>query len=183
VSSSGVQKSIQSALAAAVSVNTLLDRPADGAAAMSFYGDSLRRTASRHDAWTAAHYARVVPRLGTSFWNNRAGQYAAPTVERPVERDHLATGTLRLCPQAQIVETPVAAAAHVITRPALTHPLLDGPVAYLSGVDVAPLLRRFPSHMTGLEIARCWVDLVPKQTAVSILAWLLNKGVVFHVED
>jgi flavin-dependent dehydrogenase len=183
VSSSGVQKSIQSALAAAVCVNTELCRQDQSAAARAFYRDSLRRTAHRHAAWTGAHYARVLQRFGTGFWSARAGPQEAPDSAPDVLGRHIATGTLQLCRQAQIADTPTVGARYVETRPALFHPHLEEPVAFLGGVDLAPLLRRFPSHMTGLEVARSWSDLVPTRTALSILAWLLKKGVVFHVGD
>ena len=183
VSSSGVQKSIQSALAAAICVNTELSRQDQSAAARAFYRDTLRRTSRRHAAWTGAHYARAMSRFGTGFWAARAGPQETPADAPDVLGRQIATGTLQLCKQAQIADTPTVGARYVETRPALFHPRLEEPVAFVGGVDLAPLLRRFPSHMTGMEIARSWSDLVPTQTALSILAWLLKKGVVFHVGD
>jgi class 3 adenylate cyclase/flavin-dependent dehydrogenase/tetratricopeptide (TPR) repeat protein len=68
ISSSGVQKAIQGALAAAVTANTLLRRPEARAAALEFYEASLRETAARHRRWAAGPLRR------------RRGDAAAPVL-------------------------------------------------------------------------------------------------------
>ena len=67
LSSSGVQKAIQTALAGAVVANTLIRKPESRAAAMGFYRDTLEQASTRHRAWAAAHYASVARRLGGTF--------------------------------------------------------------------------------------------------------------------
>src|SRR5206468_8030294 len=72
LSSSGVQKAIQSALAGAVVVNTLLRKPALREAAFRFYRESLGQASERHRRWAAEHYGTVAARNAASFWRDRA---------------------------------------------------------------------------------------------------------------
>ena len=64
ISSSGVQKAIQGALAGAVVADTLLRKPERADAAMSFYRGQLNDASERHRRWAAEHYAdgRRAPR-------------------------------------------------------------------------------------------------------------------------
>ncbi|MBM3480109.1 MAG: hypothetical protein FJX69_12970, partial [Alphaproteobacteria bacterium] len=80
ISSSGVQKAIQGALAGAVVANTLLRRPDDAPAAIAFYRDMLAEASRRHARWTAGHYATVSRGVRDAFWSARAGAGAADDV-------------------------------------------------------------------------------------------------------
>ncbi|QJF51037.1 flavin-dependent monooxygenase QhpG [Roseobacter ponti] len=180
VSSSGVQKSVQGALAGAICANTLLRRPQDAALAMAFYRDTLSRTSQRHEEWAAGYYHSVAERFPGPFWTPRAG---TPVAEPPPAAGvrELSTGTLRLAPELDVTDRPTLDTEYVVSRPTVTHPAFDGPVTYLSGVELAPLIRRFPGNKNGLQIADDWSDMVPVRTGMAILAWLLNHGGAEHV--
>ena len=180
VSSSGVQKSIQGALAGAICANTLLRRPEDAELAMSFYREMLERTSQRHREWTASHYRDVAKRFPGPFWTPRAGK-AEPKATPAAGALELSTGTLRLAPDLDITSTATLDAQYVVRRAAVTHPGFDGPVTYLNGIELAPLIRRFPGNKNGVQIAEIWSEIVPAQTGMAILAWLLNHGGAEHV--
>ncbi len=79
LSSSGVQKAIQSALSGLVVANTLLQRPGMTQAALQFYRSSLAEASERHFRWAASHYDRVASRGGGAFWHKRADHARRPT--------------------------------------------------------------------------------------------------------
>jgi hypothetical protein len=60
----------------------------------------------------------------------------------------------------------------------LRHPGLEGPVAYLGGWELAPLLRRLPAGRTPLQLAQSWSDSIPMKSILVITRWLLEKGIL-----
>jgi flavin-dependent dehydrogenase len=62
LSSSGVQKAIQNALAGAVVVNTLLRKLDSSAAALRFFRESVDTASNSHCRWAAGHYLQVAQR-------------------------------------------------------------------------------------------------------------------------
>lgn len=181
VSSTGVQKAIQTALAAAVTANTHLRRPGLADAATAFYESSLRATSERHRAWAAQYYAEAARHRGGAFWQSRAA--AAPAASGPVAQatEHsLATRPVWLAPGVELAEQPCLDGAFVTLKPAVRHPALEGPVAFLGGHELAPLLAGFPGGFTPVEIARAWSDRLPFQTGLAMLAWLANNGLLAH---
>jgi len=183
LSSSGVQKAIQTALSGAIVVNTLLHRPEAGEAAVRFYRDSLNEASARHASWAAGHYAAVAARHRDRFWTVRAGAAlpgaleAVPFVETPVltVADDVA---VRMSPDSRWDEVPCLGAQYVEVRPVLRHPGLDGPVAYVGGLALAPLLREVRPGMTARQLAQAWSPSVPPDTGLAIARWLTGHGVL-----
>jgi flavin-dependent dehydrogenase len=181
LSSSGVQKAMQTALAGAVVVNTLLRRPESSDAALAFYRESLAAASERHRRWAAAHYGAVATRGGGKFWQDRgAGSQSLPQPPSPAAlgESPLSEALVELSPQLEIVDLPCIEGEFVSVKPALHHPGLDGPVAYLGDWELAPLLRQLPAGMTPLQIARWWSSRVPLSSGLAIAGWLLGKGVL-----
>ena len=181
LSSSGVQKAIQSALAAAVVANTLLRTPAAGDAALRFYRANLADASARHCRWAAGHYGSVATRSGGRFWEDRAaGAESNPPalVRTSLDAYSLSTTRVELSRQLEFVELPCIAGDFVSVKPALRHPGLEGPVAYLGGWELAPLLRRLPVGLTPLEIAQSWSERIPLQCGLTIAGWLVNNGIL-----
>jgi flavin-dependent dehydrogenase len=180
LSSSGVQKAIQTALSGAIVANTLLRRPDSGAAARRFYLDSLRESAERHRAWAAGHYATAAAWRGGAFWVARAGEgYPAEAPGGAAPAAAIGDDVpVRLSAEAKWEERPCLGSEYVEIRPALRHPRLAGPVAYLGGHALAPLLRAAPSGMTTRQLADAWSGMLPRGTAVSIVRWLSGHGVL-----
>ena len=107
LSSSGVQKAIQSALAGSAVVNTLLQRPWAKALAWQFYRENLKEASVRHCAWARGHYARVAASRKARFWRERAEassppDFVPPRADGAVPLD----APLRLSPGVEIVERP-----------------------------------------------------------------------------
>ena len=181
LSSSGVQKAMQSALAAAIVTNTLLRMPASGGAALSFYRANLADASARHCRWTAGHYGTVAARSGGRFWEDRAAGAAPepPVLARtPLDAHALSATRVALSRQLEFVEVPCIDDEFVTLRQALRHPGLEGPVAYVGGWELAPLLRRLPAASTPLQIAQSWSDRMPLQSGVALAGWLYNNGIL-----
>jgi flavin-dependent dehydrogenase len=192
LSSSGVQKAIQSALAAAIVVNTMLRRPESSAIAMQFYRTTIEEAAARHRAWAASHYATVAARQGRRFWLDRAAEARAMTdavgpasapyrhIVRDADRQ---TRPLNVSPLLELVDLPCIDGEMVTTRTALRHPRIESPVAYLGGWELSPLLRRVQPGMTAIDIVRAWSERMPLHAASSIVAWLVERELLVSAGD
>ena len=152
LSSSGVQKAINTALTGAVVVNTLLRRPERAEIASKFYRSSLADSSERHRRWAAQHYAAAASVNAGRFWQQRAdGASEAPKLNAPSMDFH---GTLTtdlavaLAPEAVLQNEPCIVGDMIESRPALSHPDLERPVAFLGGWDLASLLQ--PLRGTGM---------------------------------
>jgi flavin-dependent dehydrogenase len=121
LSSSGVQKAINTALTGAVAVNTLLRRPAQADAATQFYTSNLAEASDRHRAWAAGYYAVAAASRPARFWQTRAAGAAgepepitpAAGVGSPLPEDAAVT----LSPEAMVTPAPsLAGAARRLSR-------------------------------------------------------------------
>lgn len=184
LSSSGVQKAIQTALSGAVVVNTLLRKPENTDAAIRFYRDSLAHASERHRAWAAGHYGTVAAREHSPFWADRsiAVGSAPPYVPSAPPEDmsaQIASGAaVQLSPDAELIDVPRLGTDFVAFGPALRHPALDGPVAYLGGWELAPLLRGVRTGMTPLQVVHSWAPGVPVESGLAIAGWMLGRGIL-----
>jgi flavin-dependent dehydrogenase len=180
LSSTGVQKAIQTALAGAIVVNTLVRRPERHDAAVRFYQDMLGRAAAQHRSWAAWHYHEVASGTPGRFWQDRAAGARAP--EPPTTGDAPDVDVpLALSPRLEIGVEPVLDEEFVSLKPAVRHPGLDGPVAFVGGMELAPLLGRVRPGMTSLELARDWSRTVPLPLGLSIARWLVTRGLLVPV--
>jgi flavin-dependent dehydrogenase len=179
LSSSGVQRAVQSALLGAVVVNTLLQSPPLQGMAQTFYRENLTGTSDRHRVWTRGCYARMVGTQATRFWMERAGVATLPEATRPEAVRPIAADTpLELSPGLEIVDLPCVVDRLIEARPAIRHPSLSSPVAFLGDVELAPLLRCFRSGMTPPELVRAWTPRVPPREGSDIALWLLSRGLL-----
>ena len=180
LSSSGVQKAIQSALSGAIVANTLLRMPESASAAMQFYRESLSYASERHRGWAAAHYATVQGRKHTAFWTDRSNGAVVPAVTptdalgaRIASREPVS-----LSPALEFVSVPRLGTEFVGLGSALRHPALDAPIAYLGGWELVPLLRDVRPGMTPLQIVHSWSSRVPFKSGIAIAGWLLGHGIL-----
>ncbi|MFI9009868.1 NAD(P)/FAD-dependent oxidoreductase [Actinosynnema sp. NPDC053489] len=176
LTSSGVSSALHSALAAAVTANTILTT-GDHRAAVAFYRDGQRRTTTRHATWTAAHYHRHDRYRDQPFWTRRAAPPPhdppppvplTPNLHRPV----------RLSPEAAVRPTPCPVGDLVTTRRALTHPTLTTPVAHVADVELAPLLDHLTGTPTLAALLRAWSAHLPAGRAEATATWLLDQGLL-----
>lgn len=184
LSSSGVQKAVQTALAGALVANTLLRRPADQDAAIRFYVDHLQRASARHQAWARQYYGVAASRFSDSFWSARAGTTggavaSAADLEGDTQGSSIGDDApMRLSTRARWALVPCLGAELVAVRQALEHPGLDGPVAFLGGADLAELLGKLPPSLTRLELAQRWSRQMPIERGLSLARWLAARGVL-----
>lgn len=182
LSSSGVQKAIQTALSGAVVVNTLLRKPELGEAARRFYGDRLREASDQHRQWAAAQYASVTAQRAGTFWSDRAAAARLAAPPRPA-REVASPGPpqetpLVLSRDVSLVDLPCLAGAFVQIKAAVQHPALAGPVAYLGNWELAPLLQRVRAGMTLRQVALTWAPAVPLDDGHAIARWLVGHGIL-----
>jgi flavin-dependent dehydrogenase len=178
LSSSGVQTAIRTALSGAIVVNTLLRQPGLREAARRFYRDSVTEAAARHRSWAAGHYATVARHCSDPFWTERAAD-ADPTVLAPVPAPMIADDVpVRVSPETEWNEVPCLGEQYVEMRFALRHPRLDGPIAYVGGEEVGPLLRGVKQGMTSRQLAQAWSRSMPIGKGLSIARWLSSHGVL-----
>jgi len=182
ISSSGVQKAIQTSLAGAIVINTLLRRPESREAAIQFYRDRLREASDRHGTWAAGHYATVAGSRQKSFWSERAkgltqqsGRLPTREPPGPPAPDD---APLVLSPDVSFVEEPCLDADFVRLRTTIEHPSLEGTVAFLGNRELAPLLRRMRPGMTSDSLALNWSPALPLAAARDIVRWLVVRGIL-----
>lgn len=181
LSSSGVQKAIQTALAGAIVANTLIRAPAATDAAMTFYRTSLAEASLRHRNWAAGYYAEAARSRPSTFWQDRAQTVADDDLRRPLafaDAAGVATQPVELSRDLVIEDLPCIEGEFVTLRKALRHPGLAGPVAYLADQALAPLMCDLPSGATLVEIAQAWSHRMPFKSALSIAIWLRNSGIL-----
>ena len=184
LSSSGVQKAIQTALSGAIVVNTILRKPEHAAAAIRFYRDSLTQASDRHRAWARSHYATVAARDSASFWSTRSApptgmeRAASPASPADISAQVTSAAKVQLSGAAELVDVPRLTSDFVELGPALRHPSLDAPVAYLGGWELAPLVREVRAGMTALQLVRAWSPRVPFESGIAIAAWMLGRGIL-----
>jgi flavin-dependent dehydrogenase len=182
LSSSGVQKAIQTALSGAVVVNTLLRKPETGEAALLFYRDRLRESSEQHRKWAAGHYGTIAAHRAGKFWRERAADLpssasALPSRE-PIDHRTLSEAPLVLSPKVAFVDLPCLEGAFVRVKAAVQHPALEGPVAYLGNWELAPLLHHVRAGMTSQQVALAWSPAIPLDAGRAIARWLVGRGIL-----
>lgn len=181
LSSSGVQKAIQTSLAGAIVANTLARRPGSAEAAMSFYRTSLEEASTRHRLWAAGYYAEAARTRPDSFWQARAAAKPDDAPRRPAipaDAAHVAAQPVALSRDLVIADVPCIEGEFVALKPALRHPGLAGSVAFLGGEPLAPLVSGLRPGATLVEIAQAWSGRMPFESALSIAIWLRNNGIL-----
>ena len=180
LSSSGVQKAIQTALSAAVVVNTLLRKPESREAALQFYRSSLADASERHSKWAGEYYGAAAATRNAAFWRQRASRSLPAAAAPLIAASDFADESLALSPKLTFVELPCIEGAFVIAKPALQHPSLDRPVTFVGGCEMPSLVRRVRKGMKPMEIALLWSDRVAIDTGLALTGWLLGKGLLIR---
>jgi hypothetical protein len=185
ISSSGVQKAIQSALSGAIVANTLLRRPDWTDAAIDFYRTQLTDASERHRRWTAEHYRDVADACDRPFWRQRSTTDAemAPPPLPAIDARALAATPVELSCELEFISTPCLRGDFVSVAAALHHPRLTSPLVFLGGRELAPLLQTLPSGKTPLQIAQSWSNRMPLESGMAIAGWLINHGILVERPD
>ena len=179
ISSSGVQKAIQTALSGAIVANTLLRRPGSTDAALGFYRAQLNDASERHCRRATGHYREVAEHSDRPFWRQRAGTAATePAPPPPIDARGLASTPVELSRELEFVSTPCLQGDFVSLASALHHPRLENPLVFLGGRELAPLLKTLAPGRTPLEIAQSWSNRMPLESGMAIAGWLVTHGIL-----
>lgn len=187
LSSSGVQTAIQTGLAGAAAVHSILAPDGDSSAAIAFYGDHQRHAVERHAATAASIYAEHRSHGDAEFWLRRAGGAAGDAGSPHAARANapeapslarLLPGRVRLAPAAALRDTPCLVGDRIELRRALAHPALERPVAFLGGSELAPLLDDLQASASLQDAVRGWERRLPRGLAREIARWLHMRGLI-----
>lgn len=180
LSSQGVQAAMVSALRGAVVAHTLLTAPAHTEAALAFHRARLHETVERNRALAARHYAERHAWSPGEFWRRRSFTVEAPPPLPPPPGQPPPRGDqpVRLSAAAQLVPIPAIRGDLVVPISALVHPALPRPVAFLDGIELAPLLDQITGAATSRQILQGWSTNLPPETGVRIFRWLWERSIV-----
>jgi hypothetical protein len=85
---------------------------------------------------------------------------------------------VRLSDVVQIVQIPVLSGNIIKKAPALSHPRLKQPIAYLNGIALAPLARDLVDGLTMDQLLTRWTERMPSQIAWNIFRWMCAYGIL-----
>jgi flavin-dependent dehydrogenase len=183
LSSQGVQHALGSALQGSIALHTVLTDPANNDAAINFYRSRQAAAAAASAGTCAQLYAQVGCFGSAPFWKTRARAAAAlagiGSVGTPIEA---ASGALpedrplRLADGLRVSDTPVLVGNQVRCIPALHHPALNRPTAFLGDIALTPLVGQMREGDTAGELSRRW-PLSPRDSR-RILNWLWHRGLL-----
>lgn len=183
-----LKESDEAALAvaqAAIVAHTILDRPAHAAAAMEFYRTHQTETVARYGDAAADFYAQQQSFRARPFWARRSQkpERAARQTIESINRGALPTERrLRIAGQLTFRDTPVIDRDIICYRPALVHPSLHRPIAYLEGFDVRTLFSTLKEGVTAAEVAHRWAQRMTSSQCFEILQWMWNRGLIIASE-
>lgn len=90
---------------------------------------------------------------------------------------------MRLSPQIRLEDVAVIDGEVIALAPALVHPNLDRPVAFLAGRRIGNLLARASSDIQAGSLVADWVmDLLPQGAALESLHWLWQRGLLIETK-
>jgi 2-polyprenyl-6-methoxyphenol hydroxylase-like FAD-dependent oxidoreductase len=179
LSSSGVQKAIQSALTGAVAAHTMLLPYGDANAARAFYLDSQRFASDQHSQWAADYHAD---------WRDHNPQsLVRQSVARPdhslrpigsAQLGDMLAHRARLARGAAFVDEPCIVGDRVVRKRALSHPRLGRPVAYLGDIELAPLVELLDQRATLGQAVWEWSHRLTPAKAVVVATWLRQHSLI-----
>lgn len=180
LSSQGVQAAITSGLQGSIAVNTILTSAENSTAAINFYRDRQRESVALHRNLSAQYYSESrFSNAGAAFWQKRS---AAESKSLPVDSERgpilFDDLHLNLSDAARLVTTPCITGNIITNMPALTHPKLERPVAYLKNIEASLLLDSIPQGGTVSDITKAWSGYFSRRDSVETLSWLYRMGVL-----
>lgn len=186
LSSQGVHLAMLSALQGSIALHTILTVPAQAEAACEFYRTQQAATVARSQRTAAQLYALADRWAAAPFWQRRATAPAAatpPEATTPMVRPLPPQQGLRLADTLQVVETPAIVGDLIARVPALLHPSLPQPVAFLGPTALAPLLRDIVPGRTAEAVLQRWTQRLPWRDGQRVLHWLWQMGLVMPIAE
>jgi flavin-dependent dehydrogenase len=180
LASQGIQRAIISAIQGSAAVHTLLSQGSDHAAALEFYCERQRSAALQASRHAARLYALRSRSGGNPFWKCRArlADGAAGVTRRNAKIIGPRPPHVCFSPALRIVQTAVLSGETVRRWPALSHPALEHPVAYLGGDLLVPLVQHAYDATTADQILCRWATRMPIERAINIMDWMYSTGIL-----
>lgn len=187
LSSQGIQRALVDGQQAAIVVNTLILHPERRDMALAFHAEFQAEASRRDSAMCHGLYREQTVACPSSFWT----RYCKPTapagreLPSPQPIDRLRPQTrLRLSQRTRLNEVAVIDGDVIALAPALVHPNLDRPVAFLVGRRVGNLLSRVNSGSTAASVVAGWcADSLQEGTALQLLQWFWQRGLIVGDAD
>lgn len=76
------------------------------------------------------------------------------------------------------LETPAIVGDLICRVPALAHPMLASPVAFIGSTELVPLLTNVAARLTVDDIIRQWALRLELRDCIRIMQWLWQMGIV-----
>ena len=183
LSSQGVQRAILSAIQGGAAVHTICSGH-DRVAAMAFYRDRQQGAAQQADLTATRYYKGSRYQTG-QFWIDRGGtiESAPPLIEPQYKTAGFLPSHVRLSDVVQIVQLPMLSGNLIKRAPALSHPRLKQPIAYLNGIAIAPLAADLVDGLAMEQLLARWTKRMPSQTAWNIFRWMCAYGILETVQN
>lgn len=185
LSSQGVQKAMVSAVQGSTVIHTILTRPANSEAAVEFNCTGLSQTVAHLGQVTANFYAEQGTYRDEPFWRQRASGSNEPSHLPPQTNEALPLmdgPRVRLSAEITVKDVPVIQGNVIVPSPAVHHPNLERPVAYLEDIPLASLLTDLVSDQTVNEMLRGWAGKLPLATGWNIMNWPWSRQLLVPSE-
>jgi hypothetical protein len=157
--------------------HTLISGTGDQPAALEFYRENQRQSVKRHADWASDYYHQNRVHRDEPFWVRRARPSATHRPPVPSLQELLPC-RIRLADDAAVIECPCIVGRQVQRRPALRHPSLPRPVAYLGEVELIRLVRCLEPRPTLDEVLLEWAERMPMDSALAVADWLNRRGML-----
>jgi hypothetical protein len=170
---------MQGALTGAVVLNTMLRRPDQAGLAASFYRQRQEAIAATHHVSIQTAYGEPARFAALPFWQKR-GRTMPPPPPPPPPRPFLPSPEIRLrrSNTATLTHLPGITGDFVELHPALSHPNLPEPVAFVANCAIVPLLESIPPASSCAEIAAYLATHIGSRSGAAILQWLVVQGIL-----
>lgn len=183
LSSTGVEKAMQTGLFAALVLHTTMLRPERAEMCERFYRDRSQEAVAAHIQWASNFYAAVERFRHHSFWATRAvgAKYSSEesSLARVIKPVPISLGTrIRVSDLVRLVEEPCVIGDEIRAHAALLHPSLGRPVAFVEGTGIDDLLRPV-SLAADLEgILTAWSRQMPPAQVRRAAEWMLKNQIL-----
>jgi hypothetical protein len=184
LSSTGVEKALQTGCIAAIAVHTMILWPERNELCMKFCRERHNETVSAHAAWSADFYRRVVRFGELPFWLARS-QVSNGGPRMPLspkfsleDKSIRLTTRVQMSSKARLVKEPCIIDDEMCERAALLHPNLDRPVAFVDGVELERLLALVPQSMDIEALLTLWSTRVSPEQATRVAGWLMKNQIL-----
>jgi flavin-dependent dehydrogenase len=183
LSSTGVEKAMQSGLVAAIALHTTIAHPDRTELCSRFYRERQNETVSLHATWSSEFYGRVRRYAELPFWRKRTDGNKNTVVEEsmsigPIGAAPTLLSRIKISATTQLVEHPCILGNEICSRPALIHPGLHRPIAFLGGVEIGTLLDMVRWSTDLGRLLQLWSNRMSPGQAIRVASWLLNKQIL-----